>query len=101
MSLTLQPVRVETGTEDEEGFLVFADGRLVAVLVRLSDQHETAAGQWFYECGFGRFDGPDHPVFSDLDAARRWIDRRFGAVLQGRTPSQPRSRHERDPIAIA
>jgi len=85
VTLTTQAVRVETGTDDEDGLLVFAEGRLVAVLVRLSDQHETAAGQWFYECGFGRLDGPDHPVFSDLDAARSWIEHRCGAARQGRT----------------
>jgi hypothetical protein len=36
MILTTQPVRVATG-HDEEGCLIFADDRLVAVLVRLSD----------------------------------------------------------------
>ena len=84
MSFTLQPVRVETGTDDEEGLLVFADGRLVAVLVRLSDRHGTAAGQWFYERGFGRLDGPDHPVFSDLEAAQSWIAARSVALRQDR-----------------
>ena len=45
MSLSLQPVRVATGF-DEEGMLVFdGDQRLVAVLTRLSDQNEVAPGQ--------------------------------------------------------
>jgi hypothetical protein len=45
MSLTLQPVRVGTGS-DEEGMLVFDDDqRLVAVLVRLLDENEVAPGQ--------------------------------------------------------
>jgi hypothetical protein len=53
MSLTLQPVRVGNGS-DEEGMLVFADDqRLVAVLTHLSDQ---------YDCGFRR--DPDR--YSDL-----------------------------------
>ncbi|WP_338105381.1 hypothetical protein [Microvirga tunisiensis] len=57
MSLTLQPVRVGTGSE-EEGMLVFDDvQRLVAVLTRLSDQNEVAPGQWFLEAGFGRLGG--------------------------------------------
>jgi hypothetical protein len=57
MSLSLQPVRVATGF-DEDGMLVF-DGaqRLVAVLTRLSDQNEVAPGQWFLEAGFGRLGG--------------------------------------------
>jgi hypothetical protein len=39
MSLTLQPVRVGTGS-DEEGMLVFDDDqRLVAVLTHLGDQY--------------------------------------------------------------
>jgi hypothetical protein len=57
MSLSLQPVRVATGF-DEEGMLVFdGDQRLVAVLTRLSDQNEVAPGQWFLEAGFGRLGG--------------------------------------------
>jgi hypothetical protein len=43
MSLTLQPVRVANGP-DEEGLLVFtADGRLVAVLTRLSDSQDNSS----------------------------------------------------------
>jgi hypothetical protein len=76
MTLTLQPVRVETGSNDQEGCLVFSDERLVAVLVRLSDQHDDLAGHWYYEHGFGPFDGPAHPVFGSLDAAQAWIEQR-------------------------
>ncbi len=76
MTLDLQPVRVQTGFEDEEGRLVFADGRLVAILVRLSDQQERLAGLWFYEHGFGPFDGPTHPTFETLEAALAWIEQR-------------------------
>src|SRR5688572_29225671 len=39
VTLTFQPVRIAT-CHDEDGRLVFADDRLVAVLVRLSDEHE-------------------------------------------------------------
>ncbi|MBD2747828.1 hypothetical protein IC232_14090 [Microvirga sp. BT688] len=77
MSLTLQPVRVHTGFE-EEGVLVF-DGsqRLVAVLVRLSDRNEVAPGQWFLEAGFGPLGGVNYPAFADLDAAQDWIGQRL------------------------
>ena len=45
MSLRLQPVQVATNSDDAESRLVFADGYLVAVLVRLSEQHEDEAGK--------------------------------------------------------
>ncbi len=76
MTVTLQPVRVETGSQDQEGCLVFIDQRLAAVLVRLSDQHDDLTGHWYYEHGFGPFDGPSHPVFGTLDAAQDWIKQR-------------------------
>ncbi len=77
MSPTLQPVRVANG-HDEEGVLVFAGDRLLAVLVQLSDEHEDLAGRWYLEVGFGRLDGPEHPTFTDLDAAQTWVSGRLG-----------------------
>jgi len=73
MNFHLQPVQVATGSADAESYLVFTDGFLVAVLVRLSDQHEEASGQWFLEAGFGRVDNPHPPIFVDLDQAQSWI----------------------------
>jgi hypothetical protein len=74
MKLTLQPVRVATGI-DEEGMLVFdAERRLVAVLTRLTEHHEAASGTWFLEAGFGQLERPDHSTFADLDAAQAWIN---------------------------
>jgi hypothetical protein len=76
MSFTLQPIRVATGF-DEEGMMVFdGEQRLVAVLVRLSDENEVAPGQWYLEAGFGRLDGGSHPLFSNLDMAQDWITQR-------------------------
>ncbi len=73
MSLTLQPVLVATGS-DEEGMLVFDEKqRLIAVLVHLSDDNPAAPGQWFLEAGFGRLDEISHPTFPDLETARQWI----------------------------
>jgi len=78
MILTLQPVHVATGL-DEEGMLVFdAEQRLVAVLTHLSDQHDGLAGHWFLEVGFGRLDGTKNPTFASLDEAREWIGQRLG-----------------------
>ena len=77
MNFTLQPVRVATGF-DEEGMMVLdQEQRLVAVLVRLSDENEVAPGQWYFEAGFGRLDGGSHPTFSNLDMAQDWISQRL------------------------
>ena len=84
MTLSLRPVRVATGHE-EEGNLVFDDGeRLVAVLVRLSDQNEVAPGQWFLEVGFGVLDGSSHPTFADLNTAQGWMRQRLTRAGQAR-----------------
>jgi hypothetical protein len=71
ISLTKQPVRVAAGGGDEEGYLIFAHERLIAVLVRLSQQHEEMAGRWYLEIGFGRLEGPRKPTF---DRARARIE---------------------------
>ncbi len=77
MTLTLQPVRVGNGS-DEEGMLVFNGGhRLVAVLTHLGDQYDGVSGHWYLEAGFGRLDGINHPTFMDLDAAQGWISQRL------------------------
>jgi hypothetical protein len=82
MSFSLHPVRVATGF-DEEGMMVLdEEQRLMAVLVRLSDENEVAAGQWFVEAGFGRLDGREHPTFSNLDMAKEWIVQRLAGGSQ-------------------
>jgi hypothetical protein len=77
MTLTLHPIRVATGF-DEEGMMVLDEQqRLVAVLTHISDENEIAPGQWYLEAGFGRIDGVNHPGFADLDAAQDWISQRL------------------------
>jgi len=77
MRLTMQPVRVANGC-DEDGLLVFDDEeRLVAVLTHLSDGNEVAPRQWFLEAGFGRLNVVVPPTFIDLDAAQAWISQRL------------------------
>lgn len=79
MTLTRQSVRVDTGGPDEEGCLVFDNGRLIAVLVRLSSEHDQMLDRkWFLEHGFGELDTSEHPVFDDLGAAEGWIAARRG-----------------------
>jgi hypothetical protein len=77
MSFILQPVRVANGS-DEEGLLVFSQQRLVAVLTHLGDQFDGLSGHQYLETGFGRLDGPNHPVFADLEEAQDWLSRRLG-----------------------
>lgn len=85
MDLTLQPILVATA-EEGDGRLVFHDGWLVAVLVRLSAQHDEHAGFWYLEKGFGPLDGPDLPSFESLDEAKTWIADHFlgASPLPGR-----------------
>lgn len=80
MSLHLQPIHVATGSNDTESHLVFADGFLVAVLVRLSDEHEEEAGMWFLEVGFGRVHHPAPPTFANLEEAQGWIEQQLAST---------------------
>ena len=82
MSLHLQPVGVALGNTNMEGQLVFKDGLLVAVLVRLSDEYEEDAGKWFLEAGFGPVETTHGSVFADLDVAQSWIEQRLALALQ-------------------
>lgn len=75
-SLTLWPVSVETGSADEDGRLVFARGRLVAVLVRLSaatHPEEALRGKWFLEAGFGPCAAQAADPFPTLAHAVAWL----------------------------
>ena len=75
MTLTLQPIRVATGF-DEDGVMVLdEEQRLLAVLVHLSDCNEVAPGQWYLEAKFGVLDGLGHPTYPNLDAAQDGIAR--------------------------
>lgn len=78
MNLKFEPVMVHTGSDDEEGLLVFANDRLVAVLVRLSKQHEKSAGCWFVESSFGIRDR--HRTFTDVSSAEAWISGELAAI---------------------
>lgn len=78
--LILQPVPVNTGSRDEDGRLVLADGRLVAVLVRLADRvHAELTGAWSLEAGFGPFACAQFPVFDNREIARDWVRHQLGA----------------------
>jgi hypothetical protein len=50
---------------------------LVAVLVRLSNEHGHEAGMWFLEAGFGPVADPAPPKFADLNEAQVWIQQQL------------------------
>jgi hypothetical protein len=83
MSITLQPIPVDTNSADQEGLLVLSDGHLVGVLVRLEDpvHEETLTGCWYLECAIGKLRGACDPVFENLQSALAWIETRLVPVI--------------------
>jgi hypothetical protein len=79
MTLTFQPICVATAS-GEDSFLVLEDDCLVAVPARLSAQHGEHAGRRFCEAGFGALDGPEHPIFADLEEAKHYVQARLAVV---------------------
>ncbi|MCJ2080177.1 hypothetical protein [Methylobacterium sp. J-090] len=75
--VVLQPVSVETGSPDQAGMLVMANGLLVGVLVRLDAPEHERSGAWFMEVGLGRLAGVRAPVFDTLEDATRWMRQRL------------------------
>jgi hypothetical protein len=69
--MTIQLIEVHTDSEDHEGCLVLADGRLTAVLVRLADPvyEEPLLGSWYLESGLGAALEVRHDVFASLEVA--------------------------------
>ena len=75
--LVLQPIALDTGSSDQDGRLVLANGMLVAILVHLDDpDHEVVSG-WFLEIGLGRLQGLRPPPFDTLEDATRWLRQRM------------------------
>lgn len=73
-AVLLQPIRVATRSADEDGRLVLADGRLVAVLARLADTAQgKLVGSWYLEVGFGACAATRPLVFDTFEAAQAWI----------------------------
>lgn len=78
--ITFQPVRVRTGSNDNEGRLAFVQGELVAVLVRLEDEaHGEARGRWFVEASFGALQHALPDQFGTLDEAVERLRRHLEA----------------------
>jgi hypothetical protein len=71
--LSFQPVTLATMTPDRDATLVFREGRLLAVLTRLSHIHLDDEGRWFLESAFAEVPVGHPPLFDDLDKARAWL----------------------------
>lgn len=71
MTLEMHPIRLDHES-DTEGMLVMREGRLTAILTKLSDTHGDRAGEWFVECAFG-LSLDSELCFADLDQAKIWL----------------------------
>jgi hypothetical protein len=75
------PIKIETGSEDQDGCLVTIDGCLVAVLVRI-EQHDDLDpalwDQWYVEAAFGPCSkAPGELItFATCEAAAEWAIQR-------------------------
>jgi hypothetical protein len=88
--MEFQPIKLATGSADEEGRLVLHQGKLVAVLVRLDDPgHGAALGQWSLEAGFNGVDSVKPPLFNDLQKAEVWISKQIDDSDDLKPPSAP------------
>ncbi|MFE1601230.1 hypothetical protein [Methylobacterium sp. ID0610] len=81
-SMFHKPVRLNNGTDDRDGCLLFFQDELICVLVQLSatTREETGVnGHWFIEAGFG----PCHvgpaasPIFGTIDEVKSWAAKRL------------------------
>ncbi len=75
--VVLQPIGVDTDSDDRQGLLVMANGLLVGVLVRLDTPGHQQLRGWFLEAGFGRLAGLRAPTFDTPEAAARWLRQRL------------------------
>lgn len=73
MTALFQDITLDTGDNDERAVLVMRDGRLTAILSRLSEMHEELAGQWFVEAMFGISPNSQRHVFADPEEFVAWL----------------------------
>ena len=78
-----RPILVNTASPDEKGCLALADGRLVAVLVRVADTGDEPGGEklsgWQMEAGFGCCAVSVPPLFDTLADAAAWMRMQLSA----------------------
>lgn len=84
-TLVCYPCRVATAHPGEDGFVVAADGLLVAVLVHVGAERRAGAEDagpsgWHLEVGFGPCQAGMLPLFETLGEALAWLRRRLGTA---------------------
>jgi hypothetical protein len=86
MEISWCPVRVSTGSRDEDGRMALVNDKLVAILVLLADDYEAPElqGKWFVEAGFGCLSGK-HEIFGTLDEAEAWVRQHCEADIKRRS----------------
>jgi hypothetical protein len=72
--LSFQTVELDADTPDRDATLAFRDGRLLAVLSRLSDMHDDLTGHWYVEATFGDLPGGQPQTFVTLALFEEWLD---------------------------
>lgn len=66
--------------------MALVNGKLVAILVLLADNHETPElqGKWFVEAVFGRLAGK-REIFATLGEAEAWVHQHCEADIKRRS----------------
>jgi hypothetical protein len=77
LDVSFHPMRTLIDGCERNGTMILADGRLVAVIVRLEGQSHAPEheGLWKLEAGFGRCDVRDAPLFATPEEAGAWVER--------------------------
>jgi hypothetical protein len=73
MAVSFQDITLDTDDGDDRAVLVMRDGRVAAVLSRLSEIHAEMAGQWFVEALFAPAPDTQRHVFTDPAAFAAWL----------------------------
>ena len=98
--VTFHRVPVMTGTEDREGCLLFANGSLVAVIVRLDTREYTDTNRkWFLEAGVGRC-RERHELFDSIEDAANWVRERCRVRVRPPRPSPTGAESDGDTLRL-
>lgn len=77
--VTFQPVEVAVSGQTD-GRLVFVDGKLAVVLVKLDVIQNELEGRWYAEAAFNGLERMSEHTFQDLRAAAAWIETQLGSA---------------------
>lgn len=80
MTISTQKVTLDC-QDDEEGILIFRDGRFLAVACRLGGLHGDLSGRWFIEAGVGPAQDWLGATFRSLTEVEDWAERECPAPV--------------------